>query len=415
MKLGCLAPVDGSDRNALRPPGPVCQGICLVVLGTLTAAAADRWDWSDQVPAVTWHAEIGAGFSSVAVADNRVYAFGNAADEDLISCLDAASGRVVWVYRYPSRALGLFQPDEPGPRATPLVLGDAVYTLSRDGRLLCLEAGEGRLRWWIDVPAEIGERPPHWGFGGSPLPWGDLLIWPVGAHGLAIRADTGKVVWKSAPVPSAVWSTQPVGVSGYATPEPIEFRGRRLVSLSNENRWQIVDPASGTVEWSTPWEVPYGVNSTQPAIVRGLVVLSGGYGYGTRVVRVGDDAGPLWENKHLRSHFSNLAVVDDHLYGVDGNQQDGARCELRCLHLETGEIRWAQERFGFANLVLADQRLLLLTARGELVLVVPDPAGYRERGRVQILPGETWTAPVVAGNSIYARNKQGRLVRVDLQ
>lgn len=361
-----------------------------------------------------WQAEIGAGFSGVAVQGERVFAHGNLNDEDVVFCLDAASGLRVWTYRYPSRAMGSAQPDEPGPRATPLVQGNAVYTLSRDGRILCLDTTEGRLRWWRDVPAEIGERPPYWGFGGSPLVWEDLLIWTVGAHGLAVRAQDGKVMWKSEPRPSAVWSNEPVGVSGYSTPEVVEFGGQRLVSLSNESQWLLVDPASGTVAWATPWAVPYGVNAAQPAVVQGRVVLTGGYGYGTRVVRLGDDAGLVWENRLLRSHFSSVAVLDGFLYGIDGNQQDGARCELRCLDLDTGEMLWAHERFGFGNLVLVDGKVLIMTARGELVLMLPNPERYRETGRVHVLPGETWTAPHVAGNAVYARNKQGRLVRVDL-
>ena len=383
-----------------------CAGVIL--------RAADRWDWSQQVPAVKWRAEIGAGFANVTPHAGRVYAFGNQRDEDRVSCLDAETGRLLWQYRYPCRGLGLAKPDEIGPRATPFVHEQAVYTLSRDGRLLCLEAETGQLRWWLDIPAEVGERPPYWGFSGSPLLWGELLIWPVGAQGLAVEARDGKVRWKSPPRASTVWKNEPVGVSGYTTPTPVEFGGRRLISLSNESRWVLVDPETGAEVWSTAWEVPYGVTAAQPALAGDLVVLSGGYGYGTRVVRLGYDGLPVWENKKLRSHFANLAIVGDHLYGIDGNQQDGPRCELRCLRLSDGEVVWAEERFGFANLILADGHLVIVTARGELVLVRADPAGYREKARVQVIGGETWTAPRLAGDRLYVRNKQGTLVCVSL-
>lgn len=397
-----------------RPP-QVLPALVVMALGTVgPAATADRWDWSHTQPEVLWRADVGAGFAQVAVTADRVFAFGNVNDEDRITCLEAATGKTLWQYRYPARGLGLAKPDEVGPRATPFYHAGAVYTLSRDGRLLCLEAETGQLRWWLDVPGEVGERPPYWGFSGSPLLWGEDLIWPVGAHGLAVKAGEGRVVWKSPPRASTVWKNEPVGVSGYITPVPVEFRGRRLVALSDEARWVVVDPETGDEVWSTPWEVPYGVTAAQPAILGDRVVLSGGYGYGTRLVRMGAEGPPLWENQRLRSHFANVVVVGNHLYGIDGNQQDGARCELRCLRLADGEVVWAQERFGFANLILVDQHLLIITARGELVSVAPDPAGYREKGRVQVIGGETWTAPRLSGDQLYIRNKQGTLVRVRL-
>lgn len=389
-------------------------GIVAAILAGPAGGAADRWDWNQRQPAVAWRAEIGAGFASVAVQDGRVFAFGNVADEDRVSALDVQTGQVRWQYRYPCRALGIARPDEPGPRATPLVQAGAVYTLSRDGRLLCLEAATGALRWWRDLPAEVGEQPPYWGFSGSLLVWDDLLIGSVGDHGLALRAASGEVVWQSPPRASTVWKNEPVGTSGYTTPQPVMFEGRRRVSLANESQWVIVEPADGKLLWATPWEVPYGVNSAQPVLVGNRVVLSGGYGYGTRVVEVGAQAKTIWANKNLRSHFANLAVVGEHLYGIDGNQQDGPRCELRCLRLSDGEVVWAQERFGFGNLTLVDNHLLVATARGELVVVVPTPEGYREKSRFHVLGGEVWTAPLVAGNQVFVRNKQGTLARVDL-
>ena len=378
------------------------------------ATAADRWDWSQRQPEVVWRAEIGAGFAGVAVYQGQVFAFGNVADEDRVTALDVDTGQVRWQYRCPCRALGFAKPDEPGPRATPLVHAGSVYTMSRDGRMLCLDARTGTLRWWRDVPLELGERPPYWGFSGSPLVSGDMLVWSVGDRGLAVRPATGEVVWKSAPRASTVWKNEPVGTSGYTTPQPLDFRGQPGISLANESQWVIVRPADGELIWSTPWEVPYGVTSAQPFLTGSRVVLSGGYGYGTRVVDWANEGTPVWANQNLRSHFAKLAVVGDHLYGIDGNQQDGARCELRCLRLSDGEPVWAREQFGFANLILVDGRLLVLTARGELVVVVPDPAGYRETGRTQILGGESWTAPAVSGQHVFARNRQGILVRVDL-
>lgn len=403
-----------SSRNRGHLPWVRLVWLFAPLVGSGPALADEQWDWTHQQPKVAWQAEIGAGFGSVAVHDDLVFAFGNVNDEDRVTALDVNTGQRRWQYRYPCRAMGLARPDEAGPRATPLALGGAVYTLSRDGRLLCLNAADGTLRWWRDIPAEVGEKPPYWGFAGAPLVWDDLLIWSVGEHGLAVRAGDGQVIWKSLPRASTVWKNEPVGVSGYASPQPVTYQGRRLVAVPNEKEWVIVDPADGKRVWATAWEVPYGVTAAQPALAGDRVILSGGYGYGTRAVTLGSEGPPVWAHKRLRSHVANLVVVGEHLYGIDGNQQDGDRCELRCLRLADGEVVWAKERFGFGNLTLVDGRLVVLTMRGELVVVVAEPTGYRETGRFHVLGGESWTAPLVAGSRLFVRNKQGTLVQLDL-
>lgn len=231
---------------------------------------ADRWDWSQRAPVVAWQAEIGAGFASVAVQDGTVFAFGNVADEDRITALDIETGKVRWQYPYACRALGIAKPDERGPRASPLVHAGAVHTLSRDGRMLCLDVATGVLRWQLDVPSEVGEKPPYWGFSGSPLVWDDRLIWSVGDGGLAVRAASGEVAWKSQPRASTLWKNDPVGTSGYTTPQPVMIV---LSPVSFRETGQIVAPPPN------PWAKlsvavagdPRGqaVGAQRPGLVRG--------------------------------------------------------------------------------------------------------------------------------------------------
>lgn len=393
----------------------ICLGGMLACSAEADPAADDRWDWNRYPPVVAWRAEVGSGFGSVAVSDDSVFAFGNVNDEDRVTAFELETGRIKWLYRYPCRAIGIAKPDEAGPRTTPLLLNGAVYTLSRDGRLLCLAAADGQLRWWIDIPAEVGERPPYWGFASSPLVWDDLLIWSVGESGLALRAKDGQIAWKSVPKSSTVWREEPVGVSGYASPQLITYQGREVVALANEKEFLLVKPSDGRRIWSTSWAVPYGVTAAAPVVAGEHVILSGGYGYGTRMVKLGGEGQPVWSHKRLRSHTANLAVVGEYLYGIDGNQQDGDQCQLRCLRLADGEVVWSRERFGFGNLTLVGNKLVVLSMRGDVIVVATDPAGYRELGRISVLGGQSWTAPLVTGNQIFVRNKQGTLAKLQLR
>ena len=96
--------------------------------------------WPADGPRVLWRASVGAGFSSVAIADGRVYTLGNQSGTDFAYCLDAATGRVVWQHSYPC-CQGSYR----GPRATPTVSGGLVYTLSREGDLFCFRAATGEM------------------------------------------------------------------------------------------------------------------------------------------------------------------------------------------------------------------------------------------------------------------------------
>src|SRR5262249_49798899 len=153
-------------------------------------------------PPRLWTAQVGEGYSSVAVKDGRLYTMGNAGGKDTVYCLDAGTGRTLWRFSYPCPA-----GDQGGTRATPTVEGDRLYTLSREGQAFCLNAASGAKVWGKDLARETGAESPRWGFAGSPLVYGKLVIYNVGSAGTALDRSTGRVVWKSAS-----------HVAGYASP-----------------------------------------------------------------------------------------------------------------------------------------------------------------------------------------------------
>ena len=150
--------------------------------------------WPQEGPRRLWKASVGTGFSSVSVSHGRLYTMGNdGVNTDTVFCLDAVTGAVIWKHSYPC----VLDPNlyEGGPNATPTVDDDRVYSFSRKGDLFCLDAAKGTVLVANECRhAGIGQEIPTWGFAGSGLVDGDLLIFNVGSHGTAFDKKTGKVI-----------------------------------------------------------------------------------------------------------------------------------------------------------------------------------------------------------------------------
>lgn len=137
-------------------------------------------------PKVAWKAEVGLGFSSVVIANRRLFTLGHADEQDTVYGLDATTGKVLWKHSYPAELGDKFF--EGGTTGTPTVAGDRVYVLSRWGDMLCLGASDGKVQWSKNVQQETESRPPDWGFAGAPLVLGDRVYLNVGEAGLALNA-----------------------------------------------------------------------------------------------------------------------------------------------------------------------------------------------------------------------------------
>ena len=151
--------------------------------------------WPADGPAILWKATVGVGFSSVTVADGRLYTMGNSDEHDTVYCCDARTGTVIWKHTYECPLDNRFF--EGGPTSTPTVEKDRVYSLSRQGDLYCLDARTGQIHWSKNVQQEADVRIPGWGFASSPMIHNDQLILNVGESGLALDKNSGNVVWKS--------------------------------------------------------------------------------------------------------------------------------------------------------------------------------------------------------------------------
>lgn len=284
-----------------------------------------------------------------------------------------------------------------GPRATPTLGGDRVYTLGATGILNALDIDDGAVVWSRNAAADTGAELPGWGFAGSPLVVDDVVIAAASGTLVAYDAASGDQRWLG-----------PKGGAGYSSPHLATIDGVAQILLLRGSQTTSLAPADGTLLWEHTWEP--GASIVQPALTAdGDVLITGADAMGAiglrRIAVAHGAAGwaleERWTSTGLKPYFNDFVVHAGHVYGFDGSI-------LACISLENGERKWKGGRYGNGQLVLlADQDVLLvLSEKGELALVGATPDGFKELARFPAIEGKTWNHPVVVGDLLLARNDQ---------
>jgi len=365
----------------------------------ISAESGWQTKWPAEGPKQLWKASVGTGFSSMTISKGKIYTMGHDGTmTESVYCLDVDSGRVLWKKDYSA----VLDPNlyEGGPNATPTVEGGRVYTLGKRGELFCLDAEKGTVIWEKNINKEWSLSSPTWGLSCSPVLEGDLLILNSGAAGIAVKKDTGELVWKSE-------NNKP----GYATPLPVEFNGKKSVIVLAAKTLIGLSPADGKMLWEYPWKTSYDINAADPIFSEGKVFVSSGYDHGCAVVDVsGAQPKLVWENKNLKNHFSSSLLWKGYLYGVD---DDNNSHQFKCVSWDTGEVKWS-EKFGRGSMMMADGKIIALSEHGELYAIDPSPEAFKPISHAQVLGGKCWTTPVLSNGRIYCRNAKGDLVSLDV-
>jgi outer membrane protein assembly factor BamB len=359
-----------------------------------------------------WRKKIGQGFAAPTVAAGKLVLFHRLGDEEVIEAFAAENGQPLWRFAYPTAYRDDFGFD-PGPRATPTIAGDQVFTFGADGMLTCLALADGAKVWSVDCRKEFRAAKGFFGLACSPLVEGRAVIVNVGgtrgttaAGVVAFDRDTGKVLWQSvADEPS------------YSSPIAATLDGRRHVLVLTRGHFISCDPATGTELFRHPFRPPVhaSVTGATPTVAGDTVFISAAYDLGAVTFRVkGNRLEELWRgDEQLSLQFTSAVHRDGLLYGLHGRHDVGGT-ELRCVELATGRVRWGKAGLAGANVLLAGDSLVLLTENGELVLIAAATDAFRERARAQILGRGLRAYPALAGGRLYARDK-AQLVCVDLR
>ncbi len=385
-------------------------------------------------PPLVWSMYKGTGYSSPAISGNYLVYFHRSGNQETVECLHPETGAKYWDFNYPTQFEDRYGYNN-GPRASPVIDGDRVYTYGAEGKLHCLKLQTGQVYWKRDVNAEFKVPQDFFGTAATPLIEGDLLILNVGAPGgptvAAFHKTTGKVVWGA----GNEWGPS------YASPVPATVHGKRrlFVLAGGESRPPTggllsINPADGAVDFTFPWRSRSyeSVNAASPVIARNQAFVSASYRTGGALLNLLPDGKftTAWTSSEIGTHFNTAIEKDGYLYAFDGRNEPDA--SLVCVEMKTGKVMWRtklewEETFTVdgvekkqpmstyrGTLLAVDGRFLCLGELGHLLWLDLTPQGHKELARAWLFAArETWSLPVLSRGLVYISQHSRDAIRKD--
>ena len=353
-----------------------------------------RGEWPATGIEPLWIQPVGGGYASFVIADGRAFTIEQRRDEEVIAAYDIDTGAELWTHAWSAHFRETM--GGPGPRATPTWHDGRLYALGATGRLACLDAATGAVLWERDILDDAGASNLPWAMSGTPLVVDDLVVvQPGGTRDWSIAAYdrlTGEIVWHGLD-----------DVQSYTSPMLATLGGVRQIVVVTAERAAGLHPSDGTLLWEYPWTVRVVPNIAQPLVVSDTrLFLSAGYGKGAALVELTPDgdrfnAATVWETNRMKNKFSSSVLIGGYIYGLDESI-------LACMDAATGELMWKGGRYGYGQLLAAGDHLVVLTERGNLVLVRATPEGHQEVAGFPAIEGKTWNVPAMADGRILVRN-----------
>lgn len=354
--------------------------------------------WPEGGPELLWTAQgVGYGYSSVTIADGRIFTSGNMDDRSVVTALDAADGQILW--QTPNGKA--WKKSHPGTRGTPTIDGDRVYDESPLGELVCLDAASGKRVWGRNILDDFQGKNIFWALSESVLIDGDRVVCCPGGKTCMVALDkqTGDVVWKA---PSA---GEP---PGYATPTLAEYRGLRMIITLSLKSMIGVNADTGELLWQVKHESLHDENVLQPVYHDGHVFVSslkiGSVKWKINVDGQKASIEEVWRSDQMDNHHDSVILLDGYLYGSSAIRNSG---KWICLDWNTGQMQYAARGVGKGTVTYADGMLYTLSERRVIGLVKPTPTAHQIISRFELPPqgeGPTWAHPVVCGGRLYLRH-----------
>jgi outer membrane protein assembly factor BamB len=373
-------------------------------------------------PPLVWEFGKGTGYASPAITAEYLVFLHRRANEEIVECLHPETGSSRWQFRYGTAFEDRYGYNN-GPRSSPVLDGERVYTVGAEGTLHCLELGSGKMVWKRDLRVDYKVPQDFFGTASTPLVEGRLLIVNVGAPGgpcvVGLDKASGREAWRA----GKEWGPS------YASPVPAVVHGKRRVfvfaggeSSPPTGGLMSIDPATGRVDFSFPWRsrAYESVNASCPVVFDNQVFISASYRTGSALVEVRPDFTHrvAWTTQDFGLHFNTAIHRDGYLYGFDGRNEPDA--SLACVDAASGKVVWREtpewtETFEIrgdrrqqimgtnrGSLLAADGQFLCLGELGHLLWIDLTPKGYKEVSRAWLFAArESWALPVLSRGLLY--------------
>jgi len=348
-----------------------------------------------------WKTTVGLGCATPALVDGKLYAFTRQGDDEVILCLDASDGKILWESKYAAQEVTRAAARHPGPRSSPAVADGKVVTLGVGGVLSCISASDGKVLWRKDPFPKV---VPRFFTSMSPIVVDGMAIAHLGGEGngalIAYDLASGDEKWR--------WGGEG---PAYASPALLTVAGTKQIVTLSEGSVVGVNAADGKLLWQLPFAPPprsRAYNAATP-IVDGSTVIYTGASRGTFAVKIAKEgdkfaAEEVWSNADLAPQFNSPVLEGGKLYGLS-NQGN-----LFCIDAKTGQTAWTdgtqRDRGGFGGMVDAGSCVLVLPSDSNLIVFKTDGSQFSELAHYKVSDTSTYACPVPAGNSLYVKDEQ---------
>jgi outer membrane protein assembly factor BamB len=356
----------------------------------------------------------GTGYSSVSIADGRLFTMGDRPDgadkAQFVIAFDLVTHQELWATRVGPK-------HDDGSRCTPTIDGSRLYALGTGGDLVCLDAATGTLTWSKNLERDFGgQMMSVWRWSESPLVDGDQVVVTPGvpeAAMVALDKKTGELVWKCE-MPEI--GDRGKDGAGYATIVAADIDGvRQYVTIIGRGAIGV-EAKSGRFLWGYN-RIANGVANIPSPVVRDRhVFVTTSYKTGSallRLTRNGDafdvDEVYFLTPREFENHHGGVVLVGDWIMGGDG-QNSGTPV---CLDFLTGEIKWKARDWkrkaradGSAAVLYADGHLWFRYEKDALVaLIEASPDEFRVKGTftAAVDDGPAWAHPVIHDGKLFLR------------
>ncbi len=337
-----------------------------------------------------------------------------------VLCLEESTGKVLWKHEYPVE-YSISYPS--GPRCTPIIDGDRVYTLGAEGNLCCLDLESGKVVWEKDLKKEYNTTAALWGYSAHPLLDGDNLLTLAGGEGshiVALNKNDGSEVWKALSAPE----------QGYSPPTIIESFGKRQLISFSPNAVAALDPASGVELWSVPYESTSGSVIMSPIKIKDYLYVAG-YSKKSMLLKLKPDHSTpdvVWQAKgNIAVSPVNVQPFADLENGIIYGLDQGG--DLRAMEVAEPKLLWetskpvAERRVGSGTAFIVKQgdKFWMFNENGELIIAKLTAKGYEELDRAKVIEPSNnafgravvWSMPAFANKRAYIRNDD-KIICLDL-
>jgi outer membrane protein assembly factor BamB len=350
--------------------------------------------WPADGPQILWSFDnLGLGFSSPALANNRIYINGMLDGQAVLFVLDQ-NGKELQQIKYGKE----FDASYPGVRSTPTIVGDLAYLFTGHGKLVCLNLKTGKLVWEKDLINQFGGINITWGYTESIVIDGDKLFCTPGGK-------TNNVMSLNRMTGETIWSCNGMGeVSAYCTPLLIKLPSRQLLVTHTASHVIGIDASNGKMLWNFPHPNQWSAHPNTPVYQDGGLFVFSGWGQGGEKLKLSADGSSVtkeWEIKSFDSRMGGAVLIGGYLFGSGDTGRS-----WQCIDWKTGAQKYSSTEVAKGAVIAANNKLIGYTEKGELFMADADPSGLKiiSKTKVSLGSDQHWAHPVINNGVLYVRH-----------